>query len=125
MTSLQKNFVRIDLDGFNGQGLLAIQHDPSDTPTHGARAPHGYTAYRDPAGVFSAGVWACDAGTLQIRDLAIDEACYLVEGEVIITDENGFAERSRLAARAARAPGSLLQRARSHRIDYRYFTPYH
>jgi uncharacterized cupin superfamily protein len=29
------------------------------------------------------------AGTLEIRELAIDEACYLIEGEVTITDLGG------------------------------------
>ncbi len=36
---------------------------------------------------------ACDAGTLKIEDLAIDEACYLIEGEVVITDSSGNSER--------------------------------
>jgi len=39
------------------------------------------------------GVWACDPGTLAIDDLAIDEACYLIQGEVIISDSHGNTER--------------------------------
>ena len=86
------DFVRIDKNGPAGAGLPAIGHDPSDTPVEGARNPRGYTAFTDPSGVFTAGVWACDAGTLDIVDLAIDEACYLIEGEVIITDRVGHSE---------------------------------
>jgi len=84
--------VRINAHGPDGTGLSATVHDPSDTPVIGALSPLGYTAYADPSGVFTAGVWACDAGTIQIEDLAIDEACYLIEGEVIITDQNGNSE---------------------------------
>ena len=84
-----KMFVRIDANGPDSLGLLPTVHDPSDTPIEGASHPTAYTAYADPSGVFTAGVWACDAGTLQIVDLAIDEACYLIEGEVLITDQHG------------------------------------
>jgi len=86
-------FVRINANGPDGRGLPATIHDDSDTALQGALCPHAYTAYRDPSGVFTAGVWACDAGTLKIENLAIDEACYLIEGEVIITDRHGNSER--------------------------------
>lgn len=89
----EKQFVRIRADGPDGRGLPPTQHDPSDTPTSGARNPTAYTAYTDPSGRFTAGVWACDAGTLRIEDLAIDEACYLIQGEVVITDQHGHSER--------------------------------
>jgi uncharacterized cupin superfamily protein len=92
MMSNLKNFYRIDAAGPDGTDLPAITHDPSDTAVEGACHPRGYTAYTDPGGVFTAGVWACDAGTLEIRDLAIDEACYLIEGAVVITDHLGNSE---------------------------------
>jgi uncharacterized cupin superfamily protein len=88
-----KQFTRINARGPDATGLPLMRHDPSDTAIEGATRPRGYTAYTDPSGVFTAGVWACDAGTLEIVDLAIDEACYLIEGEVIITDSHGHSER--------------------------------
>ncbi len=91
--SARKQFVRIDARGPDGEGLPRTVHDPSDTAVSGAFEPRAYTAYADPNGLFTAGVWACDAGTLQINDLAIDEACYLIEGEVIISDQYGNTER--------------------------------
>ncbi len=91
--STAKQFVRINAAGPAGAGLPPTRHDPSDTPLAGAAHPTAYTAYTDPSGVFTAGVWACDAGTLAINDLAIDEACYLIEGEVVITDAHGNTER--------------------------------
>jgi uncharacterized protein len=91
-----KQFIRIDANGPEGTGLPPTVHDPSDTPIAGAKDPLGYTAYTAPtAGIFTAGVWACDAGTLEIRGLAIDEACYLIEGEVVITDHYGNSEHFR------------------------------
>lgn len=89
----ERQFVRINPAGPGGRGLPAVAHDASDVAVDGARHPRAYTAYTDPSGVFTAGVWACDAGTLEITDLAIDEACYLIAGEVIITDRHGHSER--------------------------------
>ena len=88
-----KKFLRVNAAGPDGGGLPLSTHDASDTPLEGARHPRAYTAYTDPSGVFTVGVWACDAGTLEIRDLAIDEACYLIAGEVIISDAHGNSER--------------------------------
>ncbi len=88
-----KKFLRVSATGPGGGGLTSVKHDASDTPVAGARSPRAYTAYTDPSGVFTVGVWACDAGTLEINDLAIDEACYLISGEVVITDADGNTER--------------------------------
>lgn len=89
----KKQFVRVNARGPEEGGLPPTRHDSSDTMVKGAAHPRGYTAYTDPSGVFTVGVWACDAGTLAINDLAIDEACYLIEGEVTITDSHGNTER--------------------------------
>jgi uncharacterized protein len=90
---MNRLFSRIDARGPSGLGLAAIDHDISDRPVSGATSPRAYTAYTDPSGVFTAGVWACDAGTLEITDLGVDEACYLIEGEVEISDAQGNCER--------------------------------
>jgi uncharacterized cupin superfamily protein len=89
----KKKFLRINRDGPDGSGLPRTVHDASDTTVDGASQPRAYTAYTDPSGVFTVGVWACDPGTLVIEDLAIDEACYLIKGEVIISDPHGNSER--------------------------------
>ena len=74
-----KNFWRVHRDGKDGAGLVPIQHDVSDTAVEGARVPLAHTAFVDTTGQFTAGVWACDAETLKIRNLAVNEACYLIE----------------------------------------------
>jgi uncharacterized cupin superfamily protein len=91
--TLPKQFVRIDANGPHSAGLPAAVHDPSDVPIEGAQHPVGYTAYTDPSGVFTAGVWGCNAGTLKIDNLMVDESCYLIEGEVVLTDQYGNTER--------------------------------
>ena len=88
-----KRFMRVNKAGPEGRGLPSTTHDPSDTAIEGAAYPRAHTFYTDPSGVFTVGVWACDAGTLSIQDLAIDEACYLIDGEVIISDPHGNSER--------------------------------
>lgn len=93
MVGVSNQFLRVNALGPDGQGLPPTTHDASDTALVGAQNPRAHTAYIDPSGVFTVGVWACDAGTLAIQDLAIDEACYLLEGEVIITDVYGNTER--------------------------------
>ena len=88
-----KYFLRVNAAGAGGNGLTPAAHDASDTIINGAEHPTAYTAYADPSGAFTVGVWACDAGTLAINDLAMDEACYLIKGEVIISDTHGNTER--------------------------------
>ena len=85
--------MRVDSRGPDGRGIPPTVHDSTDTALDGATRPCAYTFYTDPSGVFTVGVWACDAGTLAIADLALDEACYLLEGEVIISDNQGNTER--------------------------------
>ncbi len=91
--TVSRQFLRVNVNGEFGTGLPSVQHDASDTIVEGAANPTGFVAYADPSGVFTVGVWACDAGTLKINDLAIDEACYLIKGEVIISDCDGNTER--------------------------------
>ena len=93
MNGVKKKFLRVNSAGQDGRGLAPTTHDASDTIVEGAADPRAHTAYTDPSGVFRVGVWACDAGTLAINDLAVDEACYLIRGEVIITDSHGNTER--------------------------------
>lgn len=82
-------FTRIDRDGANGAGLDSVPHDPTDTPIEGASHPKAYTAYMDATRQFTGGVWACDAGTLEIRNLPFDEVCFVIDGEVEVTDAQG------------------------------------
>ena len=48
--------------------------------------------WRGADNVLTAGVWQCDAGTLKLSDLPIHEVCVLIEGEVVITSDDGRSE---------------------------------
>jgi uncharacterized cupin superfamily protein len=86
-------FTRIDAKGPGASGLNPALHDPADVILEGARAPHALNAYSDATNMLSAGVWQCDAGTLKLADLPIHEVCVLIEGEVVITSDDGRSER--------------------------------
>ena len=79
----------IDPDGEHGDGLEDISHEPSDTAVEGAENPRGYTAFAEATGQFTGGVWACNAGLMEIRDNPIDEFCVVIEGEVEVGDDRG------------------------------------
>jgi uncharacterized protein len=82
-------FTRIDPRGPGAKGLEPALHDPADIILDGAKAPHALSSFCDPTQTLSAGVWQCDAGTLQLVDLPIHEVCVLIDGEVVITSEDG------------------------------------
>ena len=81
---------RIDRDGDNGAGLASVPHDPTDTPIDGASHPKAYTGYTDATKQLTVGVWACDAGTLEIKNLPFEEICFVLDGEVEVTDDQGI-----------------------------------
>jgi uncharacterized cupin superfamily protein len=85
-------FTRIDAKGPGATGLQPALHDPADVILDGAKAPHALTAFSDADNVLTAGVWQCDAGTLKLTDLPIHEVCVLIEGEVVITSDDGRAD---------------------------------
>ncbi len=87
-----KTIIRINPDGETLRGLTPVTHESSDTPIEGARSPTAHIAYSYKDGHFNSGVWACDAGTLKIENLPVHEVCFLIEGIVEITDENGNTE---------------------------------
>lgn len=69
--------------------MPVVRHDPTDTPINGAAHPQAYTAFTNATGQLKVGVWACDAGTLEVRNLPFDEVCFVIDGEVEVTDKHG------------------------------------
>lgn len=92
MQQKSSGFTCIDRDGEHGSGLPGVPHDPTDTPIDGASNPQAYTGFTDSTGQFTAGVWACDAGTLEIRNLPFDEVCFVIDGDVEVTDDQGISQ---------------------------------
>jgi uncharacterized cupin superfamily protein len=83
------DFTPIHADGDPRLGLTAVAHEPSDHPLEGAGHPFAHVAHVVSLPELSAGVWGCDAGTLQITDLPFTEFCVVIEGSVEVTDRHG------------------------------------
>jgi uncharacterized cupin superfamily protein len=73
----------IDAKGPGASGLNPALHDPADVILEGAKAPHTLNAFSDASNMLSAGVW----------HLPIHEVCVLIEGEVVITSDDGRSKR--------------------------------
>jgi len=82
-------FTVIYPNGDTAAGLLPVDHEPSDRPLDGALAPMAYVAHAREQPELTAGVWGCDAGTLEITDLPFTEVCVVIDGLVEVTDRYG------------------------------------
>jgi uncharacterized protein len=72
--------------------LVAVPWLPTDLPLSSGMSPTGREYYSDPSGKIASGVWACNAGKLEIRDNPIAEICFIIQGTVKITDARGLSE---------------------------------
>jgi len=81
-TSIVTRLLRYDMP--------VCKHEPCDNPGDGENAVHGIYSYHDETGRFGAGSWRSTAGTLNIKNLHMHEACFVMEGYVEITDEHGI-----------------------------------
>ena len=65
---------------------------PTSLPKSQGMVPKGRNYYSDRSGKLRAGVWACNAGTIEIRDNPVEEVCFVASGTVRITDGTGRSE---------------------------------
>ena len=49
----------------------------------------GKVLFRSADGRYAAGLWSGDAGSIEIESYPVDEFCYVIEGEVTLTDVEG------------------------------------
>lgn len=82
-------FIHIDGPACGNGDMVRIEHDPSDTPSEGADQPRNFCAFTSTDGKYTANVWACNAGTFRIENLAVSETCIVIEGSVEIVDTTG------------------------------------
>ncbi len=82
-------FTQIHPGGDPQLGLSAVEHEPSDRAVEGARKPMAYVAHAVDRPELTAGIWACDAGILEVTDLPFTEVCVVIEGCVEVTDRHG------------------------------------
>ncbi len=72
--------------------LASIGWQPTDTPLSQGMAPEACNYYTDTSGKVNSGIWACDAGNVQIKDNAVEEICFVIAGTVKVTDSSGHSE---------------------------------
>ena len=70
-------------------GHVKIEKDNNQHATSGEPAEADNNLYTDKSGKFIAGSWECTAGILQLTNYDMEEYCFIKEGELVITDEDG------------------------------------
>jgi uncharacterized cupin superfamily protein len=84
------SLVRLDADRLAGNNLG--EYEPYE-PEAGDLMARGYEFYYSRDGNFGLGVWESKPGKTTYTDLGYDELMYVLEGTIVMTDENGNEER--------------------------------
>ena len=84
--------IRLDRDGPEGVGLAFWGNCESEDVIEGDPIETGHQYFADASGVLSSGVWECTAYTAQFEAYPVDEVCFILSGQVTITDGEGRAE---------------------------------
>lgn len=70
----------------------SIRINPADCPLPAdGKITAAKQAYGDPTGAFSSGIWRSLPNRIEVN-YSKDEFCYLIEGEVHLTDSSGHTE---------------------------------
>ena len=83
---------RIDPDGPPGIGLKPISVMTQANIFKGQGVETGTFDYTDPTGQFICGIWESTPCIEYIPSYPCDEFCYLLSGEIIVTDTSGRAQ---------------------------------
>lgn len=88
-TATPKLIVRLDRDRLSGKNLGV--YEPYE-PGSGNLIAHGHEYFYSEDGNFGIGVWESKPGKMTYTDLEYDELMYVLEGTIILTDEQGNTE---------------------------------
>jgi uncharacterized cupin superfamily protein len=72
--------------------LESVPWQRTDIPLSEGMVPLGRTYYTDRSGKLTSGIWACNAGNVEIRDNPVEEICFITKGTVRVTDAHGRSE---------------------------------
>jgi len=84
-----KQIIRLDRERLSGKNLG--KYAPYE-PEHGDLIARGHDYFYSLDGNFGIGVWESKPGTIKYKDLAYDELMYVLDGSMVMTDENGKIE---------------------------------
>ncbi|MCF8070128.1 MAG: cupin domain-containing protein [Desulfobacterales bacterium] len=77
-----KKVIRMDSDMI----LQAIPQSAPECITDGDPQEKDHTAFMSEDGMLTAGVWESTAGTIVVEETPVDEFCYIISGNVEITN---------------------------------------
>ena len=72
--------------------LSTVPWQPTDTPVSEGMVPLGQIYYTDQSGKVTSGIWACNAGSVEIKNNPVEEICFVIGGTVKVTDARGHSE---------------------------------
>ena len=84
------SLVRLDADRLAGKNLG--EYEPYD-PDAGDLMARGHEFFYSEDGNFGLGVWESKPGKTTYTDLGYDELMYVLDGMLVVTDENGVVEK--------------------------------
>ena len=91
----QASVIRLNREGPEGTGLQFFGHLENETVIAGEATETGHNYFTDSSGQLTAGVWECTPCTSRVDSSPVDEICFILSGEVVLTDASGDAETFR------------------------------
>jgi uncharacterized cupin superfamily protein len=88
--AMAKPLVRLDHDRLSGNNLGEFT---AYEPESGNLMARGHEYFYSEDGNFGIGVWESKPGETAYTDLEYDELMYVLDGEIVMTDEQGNSER--------------------------------
>jgi len=87
-----RKIIRLLPDGAPGTGMGPMGYiDPAKIAA-GTAEERGHIFFTNVEGTVNAGVWECSPCTEEIVDYPYDQCCFVLQGEMIITDRSGHTE---------------------------------
>jgi len=87
-----KVITRLHTKGAPDKGMQLLHYIDPATVADGPAEEVGHIFFTNVAGNVNVGVWACSPCTERVRDYPYDQCCFVLEGSLTITDEDGHPE---------------------------------
>jgi len=87
-----KTITRLLPGGSPTSGMAPLGYIDPETVSGGMATEMGHIFFTNPEGTVNAGVWECTPCTEHVVDYPYDQCCYVLEGSLTITDDDGTAQ---------------------------------